>query len=73
MLPGHLKMAENFIIKSFQSLGYTVIEQEYRPYGRRVKNIIAFIGENIPQESVTDNIINGLLASLVTAKDCGFK
>ena len=52
MLPGELKKAEAFITHSFRSQGYTVIEQEYRPYGRRVKNIIAFQGENFPSQSV---------------------
>jgi len=52
MLPGHLNHAATYIVKSLQSLGYTVVEQEYRPYGRRVKNIIAFTGDNIPPESI---------------------
>ena len=52
MFPGHLNKAAEFIVKSFQSSGYTVIEQEYRPYGRRVKNIIAYLGDDFPQESI---------------------
>ncbi len=48
----NLDKAEEFVVRSFESLGYTVTKQEYKVWGKPFRNIIAHTGQDIPNSSV---------------------
>ncbi len=51
-VPANLNKAADFISDHFRSLGYTVEAQKYTVGNSEFKNIIAYVGQTMPDESI---------------------